>query len=505
MKKISITGLDARTKAIKGVSYVADAIKSTIGPYGLNFITEKGNKSTNDGYIISSELCPTIEDEFERRAALVAQEACSKTNDMVGDATSTAWALTGEIIKEAVRFLPKQGSIKAAKTPAEIESMIRKGKEDVIAFLEKGITPIKTKEELVKSALVSVENEEIAELLGTMQWELGPEGIIIAEEVIEPVSSIEKVKGIRLDNGFGTSQVINNDEKKMLELANIPVLMTNYTIDTPDLIKLNESIFKGLVSQKKWGIALIARAFTSDAIKACMESMKTGFAIFPINAPYTSQTEMMHDIEAVVGGRYIDTEESSLDDIYISDIGFATTVKARQWDAVIAGVTDDIAEKRIAERAEKLKLKLAGEGSDFMKKMLESRIAQLTNGFAILKVGSQSVTDRKRLKDKCDDAVNAVRLALKGGTIKGAGIALKEASDALDDTNILKRPITCVYDQITGSAPDGWEIPEWVRDPYLVIKCALDNACATAATFSSINGIITSKDKKESKQSDDEE
>lgn len=495
MGKISLTGLTARDKAIKGMSYVASAVRSTIGTFGLNFLLEKQNKVTNDGYNISAELCPTIQDEFERRGALLAQEASSKTNEAVGDATSTAWALTEAIVKEAIRYLPNDKSIKAKKTPSEVIEMIKKAKNEVLEEMSKQVTPIKSQEELIKSALVSVENEEIAEILGKTQWELGEEGIIIAEEVNETKSEIEKVRGIRVDNGFGTSYVVTNPEKESLELNEISILMTNYTMDAKDIIDLKNPIFNPLITEKKTAIVLMARAFTSEAIKICMESMKTGFSIFPVNAPYTNQNEVMHDIEAVIGGRYIDTEESSLSDIHISDIGFAKRFVAKRFEAIITGVDNERAEIRVRERVEKLKKKIIGEKSEFSKKELETRIAQLTNGFAILKVGSQSLANRKRLKDKCDDAVNAVRLALKGGTVKGAGICFKEISEKLPEDNILKRPLTCIYDQIIGSAPEGWVVEEWVRDPYLVLKSALENACDVAGVFASINGQVVEENR----------
>lgn len=499
MNKISCTGFKARDSAIKGMSYVAETVKNSIGVFGLNFLSEKGNKISNDGAFMAHELCHTIENEFERRGALVVNENVTKINDEVGDGSSTAWALHEAIIKEAVRYLPNEKSIKAKKTSSEVALMIEKAKNEVIAELEKIAEPITSKEQLIKSALVSVENEEVANLLGSMQFELGPEGVIIAEEVNENACSIEKVNGIRIDNGFSTPLVITNPEKQSLELNDMPVLLTNYTIDIKELILLKDSVFNHLISQKRMGVILIARAFTSEAIKTCMESMKTGFAIFPVNAPYTDQTQVMKDIETVAGGRYIDVEENRLEDIYITDVGFLKRFVARQWDAVITGVDDENSKTRKSKRIEELKKKVTGSQSEFEKKLLETRIAQLTNGFAILKVGSRSVTDRKRLKDKCDDAVNAVRLALKGGTVKGAGLAFKEISDKMEEGNILKRPLLCVYNQIMSSAPDGWQIPEWVRDPYLVLKTVLERTCAFCATFSSINGIATSKNPKECK------
>ncbi len=489
--KINKIGTDARDAAIAGMSYVAKVVRSTIGPFGLNVATEKQNKITNDGFLISNELCNSIEDEFERRGALIAQEASGKTNEQVGDATSTAWALTEAIVKEAVKYLPDDKRVtKAKKTPAEVIKAINQAKIEVISHLEAFSTPITSKEDLIKSALVSVEDEDVAKLLGETQWELGPEGFIMAEEVNDTKSSIERVKGIRLDNGFGTSMVINNQEKNSLELTDTSILLTNYIVDIKELMLLKDKIFTPLINQKKLGIVIIARAFTSEAIKACMESLRTGFAIYPVNAPYTDQTQVMKDIEAVIGGRHIDVEGSLLEDIDISDIGWAKRFAARQFDAVVTGEDNEASQERTLKRTEVLKQKLQGSQSDFEKRAIESRIAQLNSGFAILKVGSPSLTNRKRLKDKCDDAVNSVRYALKGGTVKGAGQAFKEISDKLPDDNILKRPLTCIYDQIINSAPEGWEIPSWVRDPMLTLKASLTNACDVSGAFASINGLV---------------
>lgn len=502
--KISITGFDARTKAIKGMSYVAQAVRSTLGPFGQNFLIEKGNKITNDGVTIGRELAPTLKDEFERRGALVAAEAASKTDDMVHDATSTAWALTEAIVKEAVRYLPSEKSIKAKKTPAEIQEMIQADKKSIVALMEKAKTSIVSKEELIQSALVAVEDEHIATLLGETQWELGPEGQIIAEEVNETESSIERVTGIRLDNGFGGSHLITNPENGSLEVNESSILLTNHTIGVEELLLLKETIFNKLISQKKLSLIFVARAFTSDAIKECQKSAQAGFVIFPINAPYVNQKDIMKDIETVTGGRYIDTEESSLSDMYITDIGFCKRLVARISDAVVTGMETEQADERKAKRIKDLQLALLGEKSDFAKAMLETRIAQLTNGFAILKVGSQSLSNRKRLKDKCDDAVHAVRLALKGGTVKGAGQCFKDISETFDDTHILKQPLLVVYEQITGSAPEGWEIPEWVKDPYIVLKTALENACDTASVFATVNGVITEENPKKNSNHDDD-
>ncbi len=489
MSKISITGIEARNKAIAGVSFTAKQVKESMGPFGLNHLSEKGNKTSNDGMFIANSLLPTIDNVFERRGAFNVNENVNKINAVIGDASSTSWALHEAIIKEALRYLPNEKTIKAKKTYTEIAQMLDTSCKEVIKEMES--TPITSKEQLIQSALVSVEDPTIANLLGEMQWELGPEGRIIAEETNDNESSITKVDGIILDNGFVSSNIVTNPEKQTLELdAPLPIILTNYVVGEPEMKILRESIFKQLAAQKKTGCILMARAFTKEAIQESQQNMQT-FAVILLNAPYTDQKEVMKDIESVVGGRYIDTEEATLQDIYITDVGCAKRIVARQYNSQVSGMDDEVSKQRVYKRVELLKKKLIGSQSDFEKRMLSERIAQLEGGFAILKVGSRAVNDRKRLKDKADDAVNSVRLALKGGTVKGAGIAWKEISEKMTDDNILKRPLMCVYDQIISSAPDGWEAPEWVRDPYLVLKEVLETTCAFVPTFVSINSIDT--------------
>lgn len=499
MKSISVIGFEGRNLAIKGVSTLAKPVKESIGPWGLNHLSDKSNRISNDGAFIASDLLPTIENEFERRGAVVTSENITKINDLVGDFSSTAWAFHEALIKESVRYLPNEGKIKAKKTYSEIAKEIETSKSEVLMKLKEATKPISTREELIQSTLVSVEDEKVAELLGSMQWELGEDGQIIAEEVNDLECSIEKVKGIRLDNGFGTSILVTNPEKQSLEVNNLPILLTNYVIDEPELVKLKDSIFQTLISQKKIGIIIVARAWTEASIKKCQESAQAGFAIFPINAPYVNQTQVMKDIEAVVGGKYIDTQESSLDDVYVTDIGFCERLEARIGDAIITGQDNTQSEERVAKRVEILQKYVEGEKSDFYKKMLLERIAQLTSGFAILKVGATSIADRQRLKDKCDDAVNTVRNNLKYGTVKGAGLAWKEISDTLEEGNILKRPLLCVYEQIQSTAPEDWEIPEWVRDSYWGLKAVIERTCAFVPTFISINSIATKSNPRECK------
>ncbi len=490
--KVSITGLEARNKIIAGAEYVASTVSQTLGPFGLNALLEKSNRATNDGFTISAELSGTLKNEFERRGALVFHEASSKTNDQVGDGTTSSQILALAIIKEAIRYLPNDKSLVAKKKPSEVLQMIETSKNNVLAKLKELAKPVETEEELIMAAKVSVEDDALAQMLGSTQWQIGKDGFILAEDTMETKSSIQTVKGIRLDNGFGTPIVITNQANQSLELINIPILLTNYTLQKDDLLRLKDKIFSPLVLEKKLGIAIVARAFSAEAIQLCTESMRAGFSIFPINAPYVYQSEIMKDLAAVTGANYYDTEESVLGDITRQDIGFASKIVARRFDAIITGEGN---QNKIDERVKFLQERLNGNAvSEFEKKALQSRIAQFQGGFAILKVGAETQFEKQYKLDKATDAVSSVRLALNGGTVKGGGLAFKEISDTLEESDILKRPLLSIYNQIMSSAPENFVIEPWVRDPVLTLSSALKNACSIAGQFSTINAVITSQD-----------
>lgn len=482
-KKIK-KGIEARDALIKGADFLGDCVRSTLGPNGQNFAIEKGNKVTNDGVTVAREI--ELKDEIEHRGVCLLKEAAIKTNDIVGDGTTTAIVLAQAITREAVRSLGKEGVV-GKKTPAEILKQIERERTEITEKLVSMATEIKTEEELINSAIVSVEDRELGKLIGEAQWKIGKEGVLIAEEVNERECSVEYVTGLRLDNGFGTSSVINNQEKQSLDVENASVILTNFTFDNllgikPLLEQLNKTGVRDIL--------LFGRAFSSNAVLSCMENIKNGFRIFPINAPYVDQAEVMKDLAAVLGGTFYHQEERELSDIQISDLGFAEKFIGKRYDAVIAGKADEKSQERISNRLKELEDKSAGSGSQFEKKGLRERIAQLKNGFAIIKIGAVSETERKYKKDKADDAVNAVRVALQEGTVPGAGLAFKTISESLSSDYILKKPLLSIYEQIVSSSPKDFVIEDWVRDPVKVLRVALENAASVAGTLATAGGAI---------------
>jgi chaperonin GroEL len=492
MSNISITGKEAKTKILKGFFYMASAVRKTMGPFGANTLTEKGNRISNDGLRTAREVAPTIVDEFERRGAIVGLEGASKTEEEAADGTTACITLMDEILKETSELMGAD-TVASKKSPSEIILQIEKEEKEVITKLEKMAEKITTEDELVKSALVSTENQELADLIGKAQFKLGKDGVLLAEETAERECSVEFVNGVRIDNGFGTSVAINDQEKQALIVKNCCVIMTNATFGGDGLSSI-DGLLKSIYTAGVRDLAIIARAFSETAILRAMEETKLGFRIFPINAPYTDQNEVMKDLQAVLGGTYINTEEKDIRKMIVTDIGFAENIMAKRYSALIAGKKDKMSEERVATRIKELQDKLKGEVSTFEKKNISMRIAQLTTGLGIVKIGSDTEANRKYLKDKADDAVGAVRGAWQEGVVKGAGLAFKEIADSLPDTYILKRPLASVYEQLMSRAPKDFKIESWVKDPVKVLRCALHYACETAGRLGTVETVVVTQD-----------
>lgn len=498
----SLTGIEAREAYFKGADSVAKIVRESIGPFGLNLAMEKGKKTTNDGFLISRELSASIPDEFERQGALLQHEASSKTNDKVADATSTTIALTSEIRKEIIKHLPTKTRFVSTKSVTQLEQELKKERDFVLEELKQGIKTIDSKEELIASAKVSVEDEELAQLIGGTQWDLGADGRIVPEEVNEDESSVEITSGILVDNGFVSSLMINNEQEQALEVSNGKILLTNYTIGEKEFPALS-SLITLLASTGETKLVIMARAFTQETIKILMGLRQSGFECYPVNAPYTDQAQVMKDIEAVTNAIYLDQDISTWDDVSLSHLGEFSKIKMRIMGGIITGKVDK--PEKVEARIKQLEDTLSAEKSFFYKTRLEERIADLRGKKALLKIGGYVQDDRARLKDKADDAVVSVRLALKGGTVKGAGLAFKEIADKLDDKSLLKRPLQVVYNQIMTSAPEGFKIEDWVRDPYLTLETALINACESAISMARINGSVVQRDQRPKDQSYEDE
>ncbi len=492
MKKIIKIGTEARTELAEGARILTEAVKSTLGPFGQNFFLDKKNTITNDGVTVAREV--QLNDEVQQRGVVAIREASIKTNDEVGDATTTAVVLAYEIYSECTPHLGQEGVVGSRRSPTDLIKQIERERVEVTDMLMGMKEDITTEEQLINSAIVSVEDEELGKIIGSAQWNLGKEGVLVPEKSGEAITTVEPIKGIMIDNGYTTSQMINNFEKQTLDLLNTKVLLTSHTIKTEKDWQALADLAEAVKNTGGQQLTVIARAWSDQAVQAAGNNInKGGFPIWAINAPYEDMQEKFKDIRAVVGGSFYDSENTNLKDVMVSDVGFAKKIEVGRFNTVITGQDSDQAKERVSKRVEELKEKAKGQVSDFEKKNLARRIAQLQEGFALVKVGSSSEMERNRLYDKCEDAVNAVRVAFQEGTVKGAGLAFKEIAEKLPDSYLLKRPLMSIYNQIKKTAPADWVVEDWVRDPVKVLRVALKNACSAASTFATAGGVITAE------------
>lgn len=489
-RRIIKLGLDARDRLAKGADFLADAVGSTLGPFGQTFFLDKKNTITNDGVTVAREI--QLLDEVANRGVAAMREAAIKTVDEAGDGTTTATILARAIYKSASKLLSKEGVI-GKMTPAQVIQKIEAERKEVTEKLTDLATPIETEEQLVKSAIVSTGDQELGTLIGKAQFSLGKDGYLLAEPSNDKTLSVEHIKGVRWDNGLGTSGIVNNPEKWQLEVEDTAILLTTITFkDTQQWLELKARVLDPAWKSGVKTLTIIARAWTDETLSICLKNLNEGaFKIYPLNAPYLDMTQKMKDLAAVTGATFYDSDSSDIDSMMVSGLGFAKKVIAKRMESLLIGKDDEKTGDRVAQRVDELQKQYEGSESEFEKKLLRERIAQLTDGFAIVKIGSPSDMERQRLFDKAEDAVNAVRVAFQEGTVPGAGLALKTIADTLPDDYILKRPLMSPYEQIISSAPPDFVIEDWVRDPLKVIRVALQNACTAASSFANVAGVIT--------------
>lgn len=499
-KKISLIGPDARKKILAGANYLADAVKLTLGPAGRNFASGIRGGSiliSNDGVSLAKEI--QGKDEFEDIGVRAVREAATKTNDKAGDGTTTAVVLTQAILK-TVGFDEDDMGGNATTTLKQLETESL----TVVEKLNAMAVPVETREHLVAIAKVSVEDAKLAELIGGSQWDVGAAGTVLSEEHNAVEDEVEFIYGVRVDNGFGTSRLANNAEKGALILNDIHIVVTNKIFNKAQDIKDMAGLIEDLIKGGAVGMVLMGRAFDDTALGLCLKNIamyeagKGGFPIYPINAPYTDTDEIMEDLAAATGAKFINASERNVVSITTRDVGTASKVYTTRYEGVITGPkrgVDERIDSLVATRVASIKEKLTGQVTPFEKRNLEARLAQLTAGTAIIKVGAETEQERKYKKDKVDDAVNAVKAAMQEGVVPGAGMALNRIADEMPDALIadaLREP----YRQIMKNAGGEFEVPEWVQDPLKVVRTAFEKASSIARSLATTEIVVTYEEEK---------
>ena len=422
-----------REKLKKGVETVADAVRVTIGPRGRNVALQKafgGPTVTNDGVSIAKEI--ELKDPFENMGAEIIKEVATKTNDKAGDGTTTAMVLASALSLEGF----KRTSMGANAT------IVRKGIEqaakDAVAELKKLARQVKNKEEIKNVATVSAESEELGQTIAETIDKVGKDGVVTVEESQSFGIEAEVVEGLEIDNGYISPYMVTNPERMEAEYKDVPVLLTDKKISSiqeilPLLEKLAQTGQKNLV--------IIADDVEGEALATFVVNKLRGtFNVLAIKAPGFGdrKKELLGDIAVVVGADVV-TEDlgMKLEDTDLSVLGKASRIVATKDSTVIVGGKGRKAdiEKRVAQ----LKAQMESTTSKFDKEKLQERIAKLTGGVAVIRVGAATETEMKYLKDKIEDAVNATKAAIEEGIVPGGGSALVRVASKLKKKEEAKR------------------------------------------------------------------
>ena len=432
MAKKILHGLEAQEALTKGLNTVADAVRITLGPRGRNVVFDKGYGApmiTNDGVSIAREI--TLLDKFENMGAEIIKEVASKTNDTAGDGTTTSVILTAAIATEGVK------RIGTGANGLVLRQGIEAAAADVVIALRALARPVKNKEEIKQVATISAESAEIGGIIASTIDKVGTDGVVTVEESQVFGVTSEVVEGMEFDKGFVSHYMINNAERGEASYMNVPVLVTDKKISAiKDVLPLLEK----LAAAGKKELVIIADDIDGEALTTFVLNKIRGiFNILAIKAPGFGDRKAgeLADIAALVGATVVtDALGIALETADTSVLGKAGKVISTKEKTVI--VDGKGKKSAIKERVDSIKGELSQVGGSkldkFTRDHLEKRIAKLTSGVAVIRVGAATETEMKYLKLKIEDAVNATKAAIEEGIVPGGGVALAKVSGTVTST-----------------------------------------------------------------------
>lgn len=431
MSKKVIYDEDVKKKLKKGIDTVANTVKVTLGPRGRNVVFDKGYGGpmiTNDGVSIAKEI--TLKDPFENMGAEIIKEVANKTNEQAGDGTTTATVLTQALITEGLKQTTMGVNAMAVRTGMEHAS------RDVVSALKEMATQINSTDEIKQVASISAENNEIGEKIAETIEKVGKDGVVTVEESQSFGIETELTEGMEFDKGYVSPYMVTNNERMEAEYKDAQVLITDKKIsNVQEILPLLEKIAQ---SGKK-ELVIIADDIEGEALATfVVNKLKGGFSVLGIKAPGYGdrKKEMLHDIAIMTGGQVI-TEDvgMKLENVELEQLGNADRVISTKDKTTVVGGKGTKAD--IDNRVSALKSQLEDTTSKFDKEKLEERIAKLSGGVAVIRVGAATETEMKYLKLKIEDAVNATKAAIEEGIVPGGGTALARAAGVVEE-QILK-------------------------------------------------------------------
>lgn len=425
MAKQVIFGKELQTKLKKGADVVANAVRVTIGPRGRNVALAKsygGPTITNDGVSIAKEI--TLKDPFENMGAAIIKEVGTKTNDKAGDGTTTAMVLTSAIIEEGLKRTAMGANAMMVRIGIEAAA------KDAVAELKAMARPVKGKEEIRHVASISAESETLGKTIADTIEKVGKDGVVTVEESQSLGIESEVTEGLEFDKGYVSPYMITNPERMEAEMKDPMVLVTDKKISAiQDVLPLLEKLARA----GKKDLVIVADDVDGEALATFVVNKLRGvFNVLAIKAPGYGdrKKELLGDIATTVGAEVVSEELGrKLEEADVAMLGRANRIVATKDHTVIVGGKGK--KQDIIARAEQLRAQLKNTDSKYDREKIEERIAKLTGGVAVIRVGAATETEMKYLKDKIEDAVNATKAAIEEGIVPGGGVALLAVSEKL--------------------------------------------------------------------------
>ena len=426
IEKIIVQGEEARTRLLRGVETLANAVKITLGPKGRNVIVDHVRNTpivTNDGVTIAKEI--VIPDEIEDTGAQILKGACTKTNDIAGDGTTTATVLAEKIFSEGLKCFT------TGANPILLRNGIKKAVNKVVDHIHNMSKSVKDNSAICQVATISSGSAETGAILAKAFEKVGLDGVITIEDGNNMLTTLNIVEGLRINRGYISPYMCQDQSKMIAELENPYILITDKKISSiQEILPVIEK-----VSNVGGNLFIIAEDIEGDALTTLViNNMRKIFNCVAIKTPYFGdrRKKVLDDIALAVGGKYISGDIfNNFKDVKLEDLGRAGKIKADKENTTIIGAAGD--KEKVFERVKELKEKLNDVTTDFDKNTLQQRISNLNGGIAVIKVGAVSELEMREKKLRMEDALNATMAAIDEGIIVGGGVALLKSKKMLDE------------------------------------------------------------------------
>jgi chaperonin GroEL len=421
---------DARASLRQGIDALANAVKVTLGPRGRNVALDKkwGPPTiTHDGVTVAKEI--ELEDPFQNMGAQMVKVAATKTNDVVGDGTTTAVVLAQAMVHDGLRHLAAGGN------PIQIKRGIDKATDAVVGELKNIATPVKGNDDISQIASISANDKEIGSMLAEAMDKVGKDGVITIEEGKGLKIEIEYTEGMQFDRGYISPYFISNPERMEAEIEEPRILITDKKISAvSDIVPLLETLVQG----GNRSLVIIAEDVDGEALATLVVNKLRGILnVLAVKAPGFGdrRKEMLRDIAVLTGGQVISEElGKKVENVALADLGKARRVVANKDNTTIVGGDGSAAD--VEGRVNQIKAQVEETTSDYDREKLQERLAKLSGGVAVFKVGAATEVEMKHRKSRVEDALAATRAAIEEGIVPGGGSALLYASKAIDGLNV---------------------------------------------------------------------